>query len=126
MKTPSHEATTFELQLMGPKMGEGKELDDVIYKTLHNKEVNKKYHEIVDTINRLKTNENEPALARFNRYRSDALFDLRKQEMTLAYNKSRNKKSSKKERELFIDEGKYILTPEYGLNALYKKMLELM
>lgn len=103
----------FEVQLMGKDVAEYKDFDDILYKCLGNKNVDKKYAPIVKTINKLKQPENKKILENFNKQRRDTFLFQREKEPTLY---SRTTTS-------FLPL-KYDIPEEYDINQLYKEYLK--
>lgn len=110
---PNKDARVFEAQFMGAYVGAGKDLDDILFKILDGKHVNKKYTRIKKLFEELKA-DTTGAKDRFMQYRKDALFALREKELREAT----ANKSMGKNIKLFISAEKYNLTPEYDLNNL--------
>lgn len=77
----------FELMLMGKDVNSLKHLDDLLFKILNNKNVDKKYKPLVDIVSKLKESGNKTILDKFNQYRGEAfLFQRDKEPNTFAYN----------------------------------------
>ena len=72
----------FELQLMGHDVAVFKDMDDIIYKILGNKNVNPKFKEFADIIEPLKEPGNAKILDKFNAYRAEAFLFQRDKEPT--------------------------------------------
>ena len=111
---PNKTERPFELQLIGARMGEGKDLDDILFKFFDGKQVDKKYNRIINILQTLNDENNIAAKERFMQYRRDALLALRDKEIQ----ESNSKKTTIKNGQLFISAAKYSLTPEYDLNNL--------
>ena len=107
------ELRVFEAQFMGAYEGEGKDLDDIVFKLLDGKEVDKKYHKIKKLIEDLKADKTG-AIDRFKQYRKDAILGLRERER----HENATQKTTSKNAKLFISAEKYNLTPEYDLNSM--------
>lgn len=110
---PTKDARVFEAQFMGAYVGAGKDLDDILFKIMDGKHVDKKYARIKKLFEELKA-DTTGAKDRFMQYRKDALLALREKEIHEA---SMNKSIGKNVK-LFISAEKYNLTPEYDLNNL--------
>ena len=110
---PNKEARIFEAQFMGAYVGTGKDLDDILFKLLDGKQVNKKYKPFKTLIDDLKE-DNTGALERFKQYKKAALLALREREIQEA----KNNKTTSKNAPLFISAAKYNLPPEYDMNNL--------
>ena len=110
---PNKEARVFEAQFMGAYVGAGKELDDILFKIMDGKHVDKKYTRIKKLIKELKA-DTTGAFTRFGQYRKDALLALREKEL----HEASSNKATGKNVKLFISAEKYNLTPEYDLNNL--------
>ena len=94
-------------------VGAGKDLDDIIFKIMDGKHVDKKYNRIIKLFDELKA-DTTGAKDRFMQYRKDALAALREKELREA---SANKATGKNVK-LFISAEQYKLTPDYDLNNL--------
>lgn len=105
----------FEGQYQFALTGERKELDDVLFKLLDGKEVNKKYNPIANLIKALKE-DTTGALERFKQYRKDANFALVQQEIK----EGATKTIIRKEGQLYLSSRNYSLPPEYDLNNLWE------
>lgn len=116
---PNKDARVFEAQFMGAYVGAGKDLDDIIFKILDGKHVDKKYTRIKKLIEELKA-DTTGALDRFMQYRKIALLGLREKELREA---SANKATGKNVK-LFISAEKYNLTPEYDYNTLMELKID--
>ena len=110
---PNKQARVFEAQFMGAYVGAGKDLDDIIFKILDGKHVDKKYTRIKNLIEELKA-DTTGALDRFMQYRKDALLGLREKEIR----ETSMGKSIGKNVKLFISAENYKLTPQYDMNKL--------
>lgn len=110
----------FELQIMGPRVSDGKAFDDKRYKFFDGKIVDKMYAPLVSLWKRLLPDENAAAKARFLRYCKEANFQLREDEL-----KESNTQKQLKKTDFYRDVSNYILPPEYDLNYQYKLMRKL-
>ena len=93
--------------------GKDLSLNDIIFKIVDGKHVDKKYTRIKKLIEELRA-DTTGAFDRFMQYRKVALFGLREKELREA---SANKATGKNVK-LFISAEKYNLTPEYDFNNL--------
>lgn len=59
----------FELQLMGPSVAKFKHLDDILFKILNNKNVDKKYQPIVDVLKPLVMTQDDKTMAKYIKIR---------------------------------------------------------
>lgn len=59
----------FELQLMGPSVAKFKHLDDILFKILNNKNVDKKYQPIVDVLKPLVMTQDDKTMAKYIKLR---------------------------------------------------------
>lgn len=108
------EARPFELTILGKNVNTLKDLDDLLFKILGNKNVAKKYKPIVDIVKPLKEKGNEDLLETFNQYRRDAfIFQREKQPTTFADD----------DLDFFLPL-KYNLPARFDLNNLYRIMKE--
>ena len=110
---PTKDARVFEAQFMGAYVGAGKDLDDILFKIMDGKHVDKKYTRIKKLFEELKA-DTTGAKDRFMQYRKDALLALREKEL----HEASSNKATGKNIKLFISAEKYNLTPEYDLNNL--------
>ena len=108
------EIRPFELVVLGKNVNTLKDLDDLLFKILNNKNVAKKYKPIVDIVKPLTEDGNEDLLETFNQYRRDAFIFQREKQTTT-----------------FVDDGldfflplKYNLPARFDLNNLYRIMQE--
>ena len=113
LNLPNKEARVFEAQFMGAYVGAGKELDDILFKIMDGKHVDKKYTRIKKFFEELKA-DTTGAKERFMQYRKEALLALREKELREAS----SNKSTARNIKLFISAEKYNITPEYDLNNL--------
>ncbi len=108
------ESRPFELTILGKNVNTLKDLDDLLFKILNNKNVNKKYKPIVDIVKPLTNEGNEDLLETFNQYRRDAfIFQREKQPTTFADD----------DLDFFLPL-KYNLPARFDLNNLYRIMKE--
>jgi len=101
----------FEVQIMGHDVGVYKDLDDLIFKILGNKNVDPKYKPLVNIIKPLTEEGNEATLEVFNKYRGEVFLFQKEKEPTTSTNK--NKK------EYFLPL-KYDISQELDMNNLHK------
>ena len=105
----------FEVQIMGHDVGVYKDLDDLIFKILGNKNVDPKFKPLVKLIKPLTEDGNEATLEKFNKYRGEVFLFQKEKEPTSSANK--NKK------EFFLPL-KYDIPQELDMNNLYKIYLK--
>lgn len=105
----------FEVQLMGHDVAVYKDLDDLIFKILGNKNVDPKYKPIIDLIKPLTEEGNEAKLEKFNKYRSEVFLFQKEKEPTSSANKN--------PKEFFLPL-KYDISQELDMNNLYKLYLK--
>ncbi len=109
------EVRPFELMIMGKDVNSLKNLDDLLFKILNNKNVDKKYKPLVDIVSKLKESGNKTILEKFNQYRGEAfLFQREKEPSTYAYVGAFD----------YFLPLKQNIPPIYDLNNLYRIMLE--
>lgn len=109
LKMNETNARPFELQIMGPYMGEIKGFDDLRFKFFNGKKVENKYNQLIEKWEPLLDTENEPAKKEFLRYFADSIFELREREIQ----ESKSKLRPRSINELFKQAKGYNLTPEY-------------
>lgn len=105
----------FEVQLMGHDVSVYKDLDDLIFKIIGNKNPSKKYQSVIDVVEPLKKKENKPILDTFNKYRGEVFLFQKEKEPTSSANKNK--------REFFLPL-KYDIPQELDMNNLYKLYLK--
>ena len=108
----------FELQIMGAREAAGKVFDDKRFKYFDGKELDKKYTDLIELWEPLKSDENKAAKEEFFRYCQDANMQLREDELR----EFETQKTINRPTGLFRTVREYNLTPEYDLNAQYKIM----
>ena len=105
----------FEVQIMGHDVGVYKDLDDLIFKILGNKNVDPKYKPLVDIIKPLTEEGNEPILEKFNLYRGEVFLFQKEKEPSVVLNQ---------EAEEYFLPLKYSIPRELDMNNLYKIYLQ--
>ena len=105
----------FEVQLMGHDVSVYKDLDDLLFKILDNKNVDNKYKPIKKIIEPLTKEGNEAILETFNKYRGEVFLFQKEKEPTSSVNKHK--------KEFFLPL-KYDIPQELDMNNLYKLYLK--
>ena len=114
LKLP-HYDRPFELMIMGKDINALKDLDDLLFKILNKKNVDKKYKPIVDIVSKLNEQGNANLLEEFNKYRGEA-FIFQRIRQPKAY--------SKNEKTNYFLPLTSDLPPEYDLNNLSRIIQE--
>ena len=117
LKMNENNARTFELQVMGPYMGEVKGFDDIRFKFFHGKKVESKYNPLIKQYwEPLLAEENKKAKETFLKYFSSSIFGLRLREIDESVRKLKPKNIN----EMFKGIEGSNLPPEYDLNNQLK------
>ena len=118
LQTSEKGSRPFELQIMGARMDKGKIFDDKRFKYFDNKELDRKYDELIRLWEPLKADENKAAKEEFLRYIKDVNLQLREDEI----HENKTQKLINRVTGFFKSIRGYNLTPEYDLNEQYKVM----
>ena len=110
LKMSETDARPFELQIMGPYMGEIKGFDDIRFKFFNGKKVESKYNQLIENWTPLLAKENETAKNEFLRYFAYSIFELRIREIE----ESKHKLKSRNINKLFKEAKGFKLTPEFS------------
>ncbi len=108
----------FEIQIMGKDVALYKDLDDILFKILNNKNVDKKYKPIVDRIQPLNELGNADLKSRFNQYRGNVFLFQREKAPHIGQVHNEYFLPPKDEFE------GYDVAGELDMNELYRLMLE--
>lgn len=108
----------FELQIMGKDVALYKDLDDILFKILNNKEVDKKYKPIIDRIKPLNEPGNADLKERFNMYRGNVFIFQREKAPHIGTKRTEYFLPPKNE---FAG---YDVDDKFDMNELYRLMQE--